>query len=167
MNRELIEKYPSTFIAEQKGNFFKCHGDNAYILHNLLGYKLEKFKNGAVYAGFPLNYPEKTLNKLEEKHISYKFFKDGIIFAEKEFEDNKYEEFRTLYHGVGEPEKKKQIQSTAIIEGFGSTTALALEDMGSRIEKEFIVKGYNIEALSTVKEERNMAVKVTGIVIYK
>ena len=77
-----------------QGNFYKAEGVDAKILSNNLGYKLRLTDkaNGIVECGFPVKTAlEKVKKVLDEKRISYVFYRGNIIESEVFYEDSIYE----------------------------------------------------------------------------
>ncbi len=66
------------FVALYKsGNFYNAYGDDAVILHHLLGYKYDPHKKSV---GFPVVALAKVKVALESKKLAYKIYeKDQVI----------------------------------------------------------------------------------------
>lgn len=63
----------------KSGKFFHTFGDDATIMHYLLGYKIVAEKGGA---GFPETALNKVINALEDNEISYIVYdKEDILYA--------------------------------------------------------------------------------------
>ena len=58
------------------GKFYNAHGDDGYIIHELLGYKYVEYKQSV---GFPESALTKVLAKLNENKISYETYALGSI----------------------------------------------------------------------------------------
>lgn len=180
---KLLKQYPCTLIAQQQGSFYRTYGDAAYILHGLIGFKLNISEDGVVHAGFPIEHPERALMAIKDNKISFKFFHGDEIVDEKDFGDeNQYAQMVLEYSGKDTPvkekkEKQEKIQYTvpgeerprqhaSIVEGIGEDDLSAMNDLLASIEKKILKKGLRVEALTTVEEHRNGVVKITGIAIH-
>ena len=75
IKKELIE-------LRKSGKFYNSFGDDAIILHYLMGYKIVAEKGGV---GFPETAFNKVINALEDEEISYKVYEKDNIIAEKDF----------------------------------------------------------------------------------
>ncbi|MBQ8901844.1 MAG: hypothetical protein IJY87_02100 [Bacilli bacterium] len=75
IKKELIE-------LRKSGKFYNSFGDDAIILHYLMGYKIVAEKGGV---GFPETAFNKVINALEDEEISYKIYEKDNIIAEKDF----------------------------------------------------------------------------------
>ena len=74
----------------KSGNFYHTFGNDAIIIHTLLGYRIVKEKGGV---GFPQGSLNKVINTLEENKISYRVFNKQEIVKEQDFKNvNKYNE---------------------------------------------------------------------------
>ena len=192
---KLIAQYPSTFIAQQEGAFYHCYGESAYIIHGLLGFKLRLSKFKEVRVGFSIEKPERALMKLNDKHINFKFFCGNEEKEGAKFKDNKFDEYNKLFFGVDKPvednreyknskaeasttsiqgnslqedtfKEENKRQHASVMEGMGDDLTRAMNDLLARIEKNILNKGMRVEAMSTVVEERNGAVRVMGMVFH-
>ena len=63
----------------KSGKFFHTFGDDATIIHYLLGYKIVAEKGGA---GFPETAVNKVINALEDNEISYIVYDKAEILYE-------------------------------------------------------------------------------------
>ena len=66
----------------KSGKFYNSFGDDAIIIHYLLGYKIVKEKGGV---GFPESAFNKVINILENEEISYIVYEKDKIVEEKDF----------------------------------------------------------------------------------
>lgn len=91
IKKELIE-------LRKSGKFYNSFGDDAIILHYLMGYKIVAEKGGV---GFPETAYNKVINALEDSEISYKVYEKENIIAEKDFKKlNSYK--NVLKKGINE-----------------------------------------------------------------
>ncbi|MBQ7030872.1 MAG: hypothetical protein IJN13_00675 [Bacilli bacterium] len=91
IKKELIE-------LRKSGKFYNSFGDDAIILHYLMGYKIVAEKGGV---GFPETAFNKVINALEDEEISYKVYEKDNIIAEKDFKKlNSYKSI--LKKGISE-----------------------------------------------------------------
>lgn len=75
IKKEVIE-------LRKSGKFYNTFGDDAIILHYLMGYKIVAEKGGV---GFPETAFNKVINALEDAEISYIVYEKDEIVAEKDF----------------------------------------------------------------------------------
>lgn len=74
-----MEKYCISLY--KSGKFYNAFGDNAIIIHYLMGYKYVEYKKSA---GFPEAAYNKVINKLQEEKVSYCVYeKEEIIDSYK------------------------------------------------------------------------------------
>lgn len=73
----------------KSGTFFNAYGDDAVILHLLLGYKYLSIKKSA---GFPANALPKVKSVLEYENIAYKIYNKEELIEEGKGIDKKYSE---------------------------------------------------------------------------
>ena len=71
-----------TLELRKSGKFYHAFGDNATILHYIMGYKIVAEKGGA---GFPESAINKVINALEDNEISYIVYDKETIEYEKDF----------------------------------------------------------------------------------
>ncbi len=91
IKKELIE-------LRKSGKFYNSFGDDAIIIHYLMGYKIVAEKGGV---GFPETAFNKVINTLEDEEISYKVYDKDSVIAEKNFKKlNSYKS--VLKKGVSE-----------------------------------------------------------------
>ena len=75
IKKEVIE-------LRKSGKFYNTFGDDAIILHYLMGYKIVAEKGGV---GFPETAFNKVINALEDAEISYIAYEKDAVIAEKDF----------------------------------------------------------------------------------
>ena len=75
IKKELVE-------LRKSGKFYNTFGDDAIILHYLMGYKIVAEKGGV---GFPETAYNKVINALEDAEVSYRVYEKDEILAEKDF----------------------------------------------------------------------------------
>ena len=91
IKKELVE-------LRKSGKFYNSFGDDAIILHYLMGYKIVAEKGGV---GFPETAFNKVINALEDEEVSYKVYEKDTVIAEKDFKKlNSYKS--TLKKGISE-----------------------------------------------------------------
>lgn len=124
--KEKVVIIKKDFIELRKsGKFYNSFGEDAIILHYLLGYKIVAEKGGI---GFPETAYNKVINILENEKISYKVYEKDIITEDKNYKKlNTYKS--TLKKGISE---------------------LSLEERFSKIEKR--LKKMNNKELDHVLE---------------
>lgn len=66
----------------KSGKFYSAFGDDAVILHYLLGYKIVAEKGGA---GFPESAFNKVINHFEDNEVSYQVYNGEEVVASKDF----------------------------------------------------------------------------------
>ena len=98
IKKELIE-------LRKSGKFYNSFGDDAIILHYLLGYKIVAEKGGV---GFPETAYNKVINTLDEEEVSYIVYEKENILEEKNFK--KLNSYKSLL--------KKGIQELSVEERF-------------------------------------------------
>jgi len=98
IKKELIE-------LRKSGKFYNSFGDDAIILHYLLGYKIVAEKGGV---GFPETAYNKVINTLDEEEVSYIVYEKENILEEKNFK--KLNSYKSLL--------KKDIQKISVEERF-------------------------------------------------
>ena len=106
-----IKKVHSNYVILIKsGTFYETLNNDAYIISNLLDYKI-KDKTNYIQCGFPIIALTKIINKLEQKKISYIVLDSRDNYDELErynFESlNKYEHY--LEKGKREYKRKNKI----------------------------------------------------------
>ncbi len=118
IKKELIE-------LRKSGKFYNTFGDDAIILHYLMGYRIVAEKGGV---GFPETAYNKVINALEDAEISYVVYEKEEVIAEKNFKKlNDYK--NVLKKGINE---------------------LSLEERFNKIEKK--IRGLNQKELDYVLE---------------
>lgn len=71
-----------------EGNFYSVYDDDAYIISNIMGYKLINIGHDRVKTGFPVHNLKRVLSFLNKNQISYTIKNEGIS---KDFgPNNKY-----------------------------------------------------------------------------
>ena len=98
IKKELIE-------LRKSGKFYNSFGDDAIILHYLMGYKIVAEKGGV---GFPETAYNKVINTLDEEEVSYIVYEKENILEEKNFK--KLNSYKSLL--------KKGIQELSVEERF-------------------------------------------------
>ena len=84
MKKDLIELY-------RTGKFYNVFGDDAIIIHYLLGYKILATKGGT---GFPESAYNKVVNALEENKISYISYNKEVLEENNNFsKHNNYKKY--------------------------------------------------------------------------
>lgn len=83
-------KYSKYVILIKVGIFYETYHEDAYILNNLLGYKISDI-NGNKRLGFPVNSFNKVTEKLKKFKINYLIIDKEII--KKKFNKNSYDNF--------------------------------------------------------------------------
>ncbi len=79
MKKEVLKLY-------KIGKFYNAHGDDGYIIHELMGYKYVSYKQSV---GFPEGALAKVKVKLEELKINYEIYnKDELIDSYKGINKN-------------------------------------------------------------------------------
>ena len=68
--KEVKSIHPEEVVLVKLGGFYKSYGKDAYILSNLLGYKV-KIEEEIVSVGFPVKSLNKVVATLENKKVSY------------------------------------------------------------------------------------------------
>ena len=66
----------------KSGKFYNCFGDDAIIIHYLLGYKYVPAKGGV---GFPESAYNKVINNMEDAEVSYIVYDNNNVVAKKDF----------------------------------------------------------------------------------
>ena len=66
----------------KSGKFYNCFGDDAIIIHYLLGYKYVPSKGGV---GFPESAYNKVINNMEDAEVSYIVYDNNNVVAKKDF----------------------------------------------------------------------------------
>lgn len=70
----------NNFVALYKsGNFYNAYGDDAIILHHIMGYKYSSIKKSA---GFPISALSKVKASLEIAKIPYKIYEKKELLEE-------------------------------------------------------------------------------------
>lgn len=69
--REMKQKYPTSLIFLEAGNFYEVLEDDAYILHYLLKYKILHKKN-YIQVGFPKKFLSTVSSSLKDFPIVIK-----------------------------------------------------------------------------------------------
>lgn len=106
---EMKQKYPTSLIFLEAGNFYEVLEDDAYILHYLLKYKI-LYKKNYIQVGFPKKFLPTVSSSLKEFSIVIKMGggrEDKINFSLQI--DNHY--YSTLQYA------KKYYTSMEVIEG--------------------------------------------------
>ncbi len=115
-------------IIKTRGKFYNVNGDDAYIIHRLLGYKVLDSKK----CGFPDSAINRVINKLEENKISYQIIetnKDPVI---KDFKKiNNYNKARE--EALKSLDAEERINN--IVDKIKLATESQLEEILSYIEK--------------------------------
>lgn len=93
---EIRRDFPYTMVLVKSGNFYRCYGDDSYILAYLMDYQVKATVINDM-AGFPVDCLRKVEEKLEAYRINYKVFEYEREMAklseEADFkEDNCYEQ---------------------------------------------------------------------------
>ncbi len=89
----------------KSGKFYNTFGDDAIILHYLLGYKIVKDKGGV---GFPESAYNKVINALEENEVSYQVYEKDALIIENNFK--KLNSYKSI--------KKKGLNNLSVEERF-------------------------------------------------
>lgn len=89
----------------KSGKFYNTFGDDAIILHYLLGYKVVKDKGGV---GFPESAYNKVINALEENEVSYQVYEKDALIIENNFK--KLNSYKSI--------KKKGLNNLSVEERF-------------------------------------------------
>ncbi|MDE6504586.1 MAG: hypothetical protein K2L42_01810 [Clostridia bacterium] len=102
-------------LIKEGGYFYNVSGNDALLLHKHLGYKL--FGNKTFKAGFPVKRLESFIESFEPFSVNYKVYsRSGELVAERQFEENRYEELEPADYTQFLTEKKppKAEERTAV-----------------------------------------------------
>lgn len=86
-------------MLKKEGFFYVSRGKGAEILHELLGFRLSKMKNGTVMTGGPLLDP--ITDVLAAQRINYVVVEADEVIRREDFENNGFDE-RTMPEGASE-----------------------------------------------------------------
>lgn len=114
IKKELIE-------LRKSGKFYNSFGDDAIILHYLMGYKIVAEKGGV---GFPETAFNKVVNILEDEEVSYIVYEKENILAEKDFK--KLNSYKSIL--------KKGIQELSVEERFNNIEKRIKELNGKELD---------------------------------
>lgn len=88
---DMFIKYKDYVILIKSGSFYETFNEGAYVLNNLLGYKIKELKCGK-RVGFPLVSLNKVINVLCQKKINYIVFEEEVK-EKKKFNKNNFSSF--------------------------------------------------------------------------
>lgn len=86
--------YSDYVLLIKSGNFYICLNNDAFVLSNLLNYKIIESKN-FVKCGFPLTTLDKVIKKLNLENVNYLVIEKEII-EKKKFQNNRYKNYLNL-----------------------------------------------------------------------
>jgi DNA mismatch repair ATPase MutS len=75
------------------GKFYEAFGNDAYVLGNIMGYKVKVNNKGTAKSGFPVEALDKVINVLESKKVSYAVYHADEITHRKKFLLNQYKKY--------------------------------------------------------------------------
>lgn len=92
---KLAEEYPNTLILISRGLFFNAFNESAFVLSELMNYKVNKSSANTYRAGFPYDSLEKIRNVCVAERVNFIAFngKEEVVIDEAAFEGNRFEEF--------------------------------------------------------------------------
>lgn len=93
--KENKSKYSKYVIMIRVGIFFEVYDDDAYIVHNIMNYKVKNMK-GYKRLGFPVNSYNMVINGLDKAKINYMIIDKDIV--KKKFNKNNYNKYLYYNH---------------------------------------------------------------------
>lgn len=90
--RQLKLEYKDYVILFKSGNFYISFDEDAVILNNVFGFKLNELKNN-IKVGFPLSSVDKYTSTLNKLNINYLIIENKEIVIESKFESNKFNDY--------------------------------------------------------------------------
>ena len=94
--------YVNYIVCKPSGYLLAAYGYDAYVLSELLGYKLLPDKNYFFKTGFPYSGINKVSEVLSRYRINHFFRSKDKVIINKEFEDNGYESFIDKFNLISE-----------------------------------------------------------------
>ena len=85
-------KYKEYIIMLKYGNFYEILGNDALIINNLFGYKINKLSN-TFKVGFPVSSINNVVSKLNNYNINYIVIDKEEIIKIRDFEMNNYNKY--------------------------------------------------------------------------
>ena len=85
-------KYKEYIIMLKYGNFYEILGNDALIINNLFGYKINKLSN-TFKVGFPVSSINNVVSKLNNYNINYIVIDKEEIIKIRDFEINNYNKY--------------------------------------------------------------------------
>ena len=115
-------------LYKNDGKFITCYNDDAYILHNIFGYKLVgEGKNDKL--GFPSTVIDKIIDKLDSLSINYEIYYKKELESSKDFKKkNNYQKY--LEQGLLQVEIDKKVDLIKY-----KLSRLDLKDVNKELEK--------------------------------
>ncbi len=83
-------KYPKYVIMIKIGVFYEVYNEDAYVIHNIMDYKVKDMKNNK-RLGFPVNSYNKVIIGLDRAKVNYMVIDKEII--KKKFNKNNYSKY--------------------------------------------------------------------------
>lgn len=85
-------QYRDYVIMQKFGNFFEVLDIDAFIINQILGYKITKISE-TVKCGFPIQSLNKVIEMLRSKKINFVALDKDVVIQKEEYEDNTYEKY--------------------------------------------------------------------------
>ncbi len=80
------------FIQRINNDFYEVYNDDAYVIANLMGYKLVLEYKDLIKTGFPEDILDKVIGMLRKNRVSFSVSDDDSLFFDFK-EKNKYDHF--------------------------------------------------------------------------
>ena len=148
---EYVSEYPKTIIFMKSGSFYKVKGQSAYLVHELLGFRLY-LSGGELCTGCPITSMDKALSKIQEKELNYVLVDSNTVDVHHEFEPSHFDEFQQLFDKM-DGEKEVEVANRQAITEDESYAKKVRNLLMTLLEEKSVIEHLHQELKEYSKEE--------------